>query len=122
VEQVAFALTSCRDASVPLKATAGLHHPLPRLDSNGQRQHGFLNLFAAGVLAHARQPGEPRLREILDEDNVSRFVFDENGFAWNDVRASAEEVAAARERLVLSFGSCSFDEPREDLRILGLMG
>src|SRR5262249_6342375 len=36
VEQVAFALTACRDAGVPLKATAGLHHPLRRFDPSIQ--------------------------------------------------------------------------------------
>ena len=31
-------------------------------------------------------------------------------------RASRSRVAAAREQFATSFGSCSFDEPREDLR------
>jgi hypothetical protein len=120
-EQVAFTLTLCRDAGVPLKATAGLHHPLPTLDAAGQRQHGFLNLFAAGVLAHARRLGEDQVRQILAEENASQFVFDAAGLHWRGVSATAEEVAAAREKAVLSFGSCSFEEPCDGLRALGLL-
>ena len=49
------------------------------------------------------------------------FVFDERGFHWRDAAATADEVAAARHKAGGSFGSCSFDEPRDDLRALGLL-
>src|SRR5262249_54443685 len=58
-EQVAFALVACRDAGVPLKATAGLHHPLRHFDAGVKaKMHGFLNVFGAGALAHARRLDE----------------------------------------------------------------
>ena len=38
---------------------------------------------------------------------------------WRSLAASAAEVADARQQAALSFGSCSFDEPRDDLRDLG---
>ena len=41
-EQVALVIASCREAGVPFKATAGLHHPVRR-----GAEHGFLNLLAA---------------------------------------------------------------------------
>ncbi len=121
VGEVAFALAACRDAGVPLKATAGLHHPLPTPDVAGKLQHGFLNLFAAGVLAHAFPLGVDQIEEILREEDASRFVFDETGFGWGSLWAKAEEVAEAREKAVLSFGSCSFDEPCDGLQALGLI-
>ena len=48
------------------------------------------------------------------------FVVDPIHLSWRDVRVEAEAVAAARERCV-SFGSCSFDEPVNDLRELGII-
>ncbi len=104
---------------MPLKFTAGLHHPVRRLDPGlGVTMHGFVNVFAAGVLAHARRLGEEQLRVILEDEDAGDFVFDEAGLCWRDHRAGTAEIVAARRRVV-SFGSCSFDEPHDDLRALG---
>ncbi len=120
-EQVAGTLAVCRDAGVPLKCTAGLHHPIRRYDRDVQAtMHGFLNVFGAGVLAHARGLSAEQLRPIIEEEDPAAFRFDETGFQWRDVRASVAEIAAARQQ-VIGFGSCSFDEPRDDLRALGLL-
>ena len=121
VEQAAFTLTLCRDAGVPLKATAGLHHPLPSADATGKRQHGFLNLFAAGVLAYARRIDEAQVPQILREVDARRFAFEDAGLRWGDLAATVEEIRNAREKAALSFGSCSFAEPLADLRVLGLL-
>ncbi len=118
-EQVAVVLAVCRDAGVPLKCTAGLHHPIRRYDGEvGAVMHGFLNVFGAGVLAHARGLSAGQLRPVIEEEDPAAFRFEESGFWWHDLRASVEEVTAARQRVV-AFGSCSFDEPRDDLRALG---
>ena len=116
-EQVAFVLATCRDARVPFKATAGLHHPVRHYDRQIEAMmHGFLNVFGAGVLAHALDLSEAALRQVLRTESIKAFVFDEAGFAFQDLRISAEQVARAREEFATSYGSCSFDEPREDLR------
>lgn len=121
-EQVAFVLAACRDARVPFKATAGLHHPVRHFDHQiGAMMHGFLNVFGAGVLAHALELSEAAIRQVLRAESVKAFSFDETGFAFQDLRISAEQVAEARETFALSYGSCSFDEPREDLRAAGLL-
>jgi hypothetical protein len=121
-EQVAFALTACRDAAVPFKATAGLHHPLRRFDRRVKAtMHGFLNVFGAGVLAHARGLSEDEVTRILADKTANHFVFDDARFSWNDIHATIAEISAARHEGVISFGSCSFDEPRDDLRALGLL-
>lgn len=119
-EHAALVLRACLDAGVPFKATAGLHHPLPHFNASlNVRMHGFINLFLAGVLAHARNLGIEQIRAILDDDRPEHFVFDDEGANWRDVRASTVEIAAARQQFMISFGSCSFDEPRADLRALG---
>jgi hypothetical protein len=121
-EQVAFAITACRDAGVPLKFTAGLHHPFRHFDPSLQTPlHGFLNVFVAGVLAATLRLSEERVREILADEDAGHFAFDATGLSWKELRATTEEIATARRHLVLSFGSCSFDEPCADLRALGLL-
>lgn len=119
-EQVAQALALSRDHGVPLKCTAGLHHPLRRFDTELQTpMHGFVNVFLAGVLAHCRGLNQPVLEALLLDDRPAHFVLGEEEVRWTEYRASREEIAQARHQAVLSFGSCSFDEPRADLRALG---
>jgi hypothetical protein len=121
-EQVAFVIATCRDAGVPLKFTAGLHHPLRHFDADLQtHMHGFLNVFGAGVLAHARELDEETIQAIIEDEDPHHFVFEEARFRWKDHSATLEEIVAARKYAVLSFGSCSFDEPLADLRQLGLL-
>jgi hypothetical protein len=116
---IAAIITTCRDEGTPLKFTAGLHHPIRRFDHSLRvRMHGFVNVFGAAVLSHARRLTEKQLRPILEDEDAGDFAFDEAGVRWKDYRASTEEIVAARRRVV-SFGSCSFDEPRDDLRALG---
>ena len=119
-QQVAVALRGCLAAGLPFKATAGLHHPLPRFDDSLKtRMHGFINLFLAGGLAFARALSIEQIRLILDDDHPADFKFTHKGAQWRNARVSTAEIATARRDFVVSFGSCSFDEPRRDLRALG---
>ena len=116
----AFALIDCRDTWVQMKFTAGLHHPIRHWDPALETHvHGFLNIFAAGVLAHVRKLDETRVLEIIEDEDADHFAFDAEGFRWQDVRATTQEISWARQMAVTSFGSCSFDEPRGDLVRLG---
>jgi hypothetical protein len=119
-EQIAAVLHCCRLHRVPLKCTAGLHHPL-RHDNAGVRtkMHGFVNVFGAGALGQVHGLDEAKLRALVEDEVAAHFVFDKHGIAWLDWHATPEEVAFARHAAVVSFGSCSFDEPRDDLRALG---
>jgi hypothetical protein len=118
-EHVAGTIIACRDAGVPLKFTAGLHHPIRHFSTEvGTYMHGFINVFVAGVLALARRLGEEQLWPILEDEDRGDFGFDDAGLRWKDIAATTEEIVAARKQVV-SFGSCSFDEPRDDLRKLG---
>jgi hypothetical protein len=116
VEDVAAFVAACRDAGVRFKATAGLHHPI-RL---GER-HGFLNLLAAAVFAHAEGLGEDELASLLREEDPDAFHVDGDGLRVHGHSAGEAAITAAREELFVSYGSCSFDEPVEDLISLGVL-
>ncbi|WP_457653487.1 hypothetical protein [Rhodocaloribacter sp.] len=121
-EALAFAVVACRDAGVRFKATAGLHHPVRQYrDEVGAKMHGFLNLFGAAALAYTHALDEAAVLAILRDEDPAHFRFTDEAFAWRDLSASPEAVRRARTALAVSFGSCSFDEPRDDLRALGLL-
>ena len=84
--------------------------------------NGFVNVFGAAALALARRLDAAALHRVLSEERLDRFVFDDDGFAWNGYGATANEVADARSTFCTTFGSCSFDEPRDDLRAAGTLG
>ena len=118
--QIARALVAAVKHRVPIKFTAGLHHPVRRFHTSVQtKMHGFLNVLGAGVLAAEHEWDVQQSARMLEDEDASAFSFDDLGFAWNEWKVSTERIAEHR-KLVTSFGSCSFDEPREDLRALGL--
>jgi hypothetical protein len=122
LKEVAFVLTACREAGVPLKLTAGLHHPFRQAGKDGGAPtHGFINVFAAGVLSLAHGLAGESVEPILADETSEHFAFTDEGLSWSGLGATLEQITAARHKLVLSFGSCSFDEPRDDLRMLGLL-
>ncbi|MDZ4699505.1 MAG: hypothetical protein SH809_07355 [Rhodothermales bacterium] len=119
-DALAEAIVACRDAGVPLKATAGLHHPVRSHRAEvGGAMHGFLNVFGAGVLAHARGLDRETLAALLSDTDPTHFTLSDAGFAWSGYHATPTEITHARS-FATSFGSCSFDEPREELAGLGL--
>lgn len=121
-EQVAFIIEACCEAQVPLKFTAGLHHPVRHYDPGVRaHMHGFLNVFIAGVLSHALGLDVNDIRGVLEEIDPRQFTLSDSSLGWSEAEAAIDEVELARRSRVISFGSCSFDEPREDLRRLGLM-
>jgi hypothetical protein len=93
VEQVALVIAACREAGVPFKCTAGLHHAMRRGD-----EHGFLNILAATTAPNAR------LEEVLAEEDFAALDLD-----------------TPDRSLFTSFGSCSWREPVDDLEALGLL-
>ena len=115
VEGVAAFIAACRDAGVPFKATAGLHHALRRGDA-----HGFLNLLAAAVFAHADGLEEEDLATIVAEEDPAAFTVDAGGLAVHGRRADAGAITSARAELFIAYGSCSFEEPVGDLTALGI--
>ena len=122
VMAVAAAIATCRATGVPLKATQGLHHPFRHHDPElGTDVHGFINLFVASVLAHVHDLPVKTLIEIVAETDPQAFVVEPERVAWHGYSASADDIAEARRGVLTSFGSCSFSEPRDDLRALGFI-
>jgi hypothetical protein len=120
-------LQSCVRAGVPFKATAGLHHPLRaqyRLtyapDSPTGTMFGFLNLFLAAAFLRSGLE-EPEAAQILEEESPLAFRFDGRGISWRDHLIGEDDLAGARQDLIVSFGSCSFIEPLEELQALNLL-
>lgn len=121
IAQVAFAVATCRDANLSMKATAGLHHPIRHYNESVQtKMHGFLNVFGAGLLARKFNLSVDVLESIIADENADHFVFNEAGFTWGHYQIGTEDIQSGRQTLMTSYGSCSFDEPREDLQALNL--
>ena len=96
-------LACCREGRVRFKATAGLHHPLA-----ADGRHGFLNVLAACAFEDAAAlTGEVEL--------------DEDALRWGGREAGPDELTRVRRDQLVAVGSCSFFEPVEDLKALGIL-
>jgi hypothetical protein len=134
-QAVAQVLFGCARAGVRMKATAGLHHPIRaphRLtyadDSPTALMHGFINLFVAAAVArelvlhgYPDPEAQATIAAVLDEPDPGAFEWDDDGVTWREHRIDAVELTTMRQQAARSFGSCSFEEPIEDLRQLGLV-
>jgi hypothetical protein len=117
----------CAEEDVPFKATAGLHHPLRSVnrltyapDSASAMMHGFLNVFLAAAFAQCGMDVD-RLVELLEEKSPEAFQFDSGGVTWRDEMIVRGQLRNSRNLLAIAFGSCSFEEPIEDLKKIGLL-
>ena len=125
-EALARGMAACRDNGLIYKLTAGLHQPLRHEEGalgTGEAAtmaHGFLNVLVAAVLAgtHRKLP-QRDIQAILEERSAESFVFSATKLQWRDHMATLQQIRSARETGLVSFGSCSFDEPLEGLRGLG---
>ncbi len=82
--------------------------------------HGFLNVLGAAVLAAEHEWEADLAVTMLEDENQRSFSFTDDFFAWRDWKIDTERLQY-RRKFVKSFGSCSFDEPRDDLRTLNLL-
>lgn len=119
--QIAGALVAATKQKVPIKFTAGLHHPVRLFHESVQtKMHGFLNVLGAGVLAAEHQWSEEQTAQMLDDEEPASFSFADDFFVWREWKVATDRIATLR-KLVTSLGSCSFDEPRDDLRALNFL-
>ncbi|MES2522386.1 MAG: hypothetical protein V4617_06800 [Gemmatimonadota bacterium] len=130
-EAIVTFLQSCIAHSVVAKATAGLHHtlcgyyPLQYDDeSPTSAMYGFLNVFLTAALL-AKGGTRPDALLLLDENNPKAFELNDLSVGWRGPegtvvfdRALLQQV---RQGLLVSFGSCSFTEPVQESRALGLL-
>jgi hypothetical protein len=120
VEKVAQFLLACARERVAWKATAGLHHAVRgvhELEPAGSRvaMHGFVNLFLAGALAFFGAD-EKALVKTLSEEDAAAFKVDDGVIRWHDNTMIADQLEKARSEFAIGFGSCSFEEPVQDLK------
>jgi hypothetical protein len=108
VEELAGFVRRCRELTLPFKATAGLHHPV-RIDG----LHGFLNVAAAALFDDEEA--------ALAEEDPAAFGLDADVFRWRGRSADGEEIARARRDIFVGFGSCSAQEPTDELIALGFL-
>ena len=121
-ERIAKVIQCCAELDLPLKCTAGLHHPVRhRTTFPDVMMHGFLNVFGAGLLAWSREIDPALLVECVAETDPAAFVFNQETFAWRDHSVDIETMTRIRRRSLFGFGSCSFAEPRADLQALGML-
>ncbi len=107
---------------LPMKATAGLHVPVPNEDQEtGVCMHGFLNFFSAGFLAFTGRGDVDDITTVLEDFGYEDFSFGERSMHCGEVAFSGEEIEQLRTKWLLSFGSCSFLEPIEHLERHGLI-
>ena len=95
--QLGGAIEHCVERDLPFKLTAGLHHAV-RTDGD----HGFLNILAA---VNAAIDGSDPVPALLEPDAAALKVSNPD----------------AVRRLFRSIGTCSIDEPLDDLRALELV-
>jgi len=114
-------MATCKREGVAFKATAGLHHPIRgsyRLTyqpgSAAGMMYGFLNLFVAAALVQKGE-SESTVVEALDERDPGSFRFTDEAITWKGHRIGASELRTARDTFAISFGSCSFREPVDEL-------
>ena len=133
-ESVADFLLACSHLQMPFKATAGLHHPLRSrkpltydADAPQATMHGFLNVFLAAAVASGGDKDE--VLEMLREDDTSRLELDDESIRWAQP-STAQTIGTCVfpdydiqevRKFATSFGSCSFREPIDESRELGLL-
>lgn len=103
LEELGRFVRACRERRVPFKATAGLHHPLA-----AEGRHGILNVLAACAFED-------------DGALAGEVELDADALRWNGREAGAEELERVRREQLVAIGSCSFFEPVEELRELGVL-
>ena len=138
VEQVAAMIQTCVIVDIPIKFTAGLHHPIRHFaDEYDEYMHGFINTFGAGVFATTfPKPKNSQekyrmfilLSHMIDDQNAENFSFTNDSMTWKvgddrdtQFEIDAETIENARKNGMISYGSCSFQEPIDDLTQLGWM-
>jgi hypothetical protein len=120
IQLVAAALATARAHRLPMKCTGGLHHPLRGKQAGSDHAlHGFINLLAAAAIAHNRSVSSAELEEVLAGEEAGHFTFGRAKLSWGSHSLDMAELGAARNQLLVSFGSCFTDAPKAELRRLG---
>jgi hypothetical protein len=111
--RLASSIFAAHHAGIAFKCTAGLHRAVRHRDERtGFEHHGFLNVLWAAAVAADDGSVADIARSLAEQDasNVASTITSLDAVATRPARA-----------LFRSFGSCSIDEPLEDVRAHGLI-
>lgn len=121
-EKVSKVIFECNRGNLSFKATAGLHHPIRHYNPGVETtMHGFFNVFGALLLAGKHRLNVDQIKLIIADEDSKHFLWDDHFFRWGDWQINIAEMEELRTGKAISYGSCSFDEPREDLKKLQLL-
>jgi hypothetical protein len=119
-------ISDCAKHQLGFKATAGLHHPIRgqyalTYDDHAEQSvmHGFLNMLLATALLYDA-PDSKAAADLLIDTNPNNFVPTDRGWRWRDQEITRKQIRHMRDVGMISFGSCSFIEPIEELQALGI--
>jgi len=101
---------SCAVVGQTFKATAGMHHPSQHQNQTvGVLEFGFLAVLQATAAASIGNANVEEVEQILTASSVDFSAYSE------------PQLEQVRAELFNSLGACSFDDPRKDLRSMGLL-
>jgi hypothetical protein len=122
--QVVRFIRRCLEERVRFKATAGLHHPLRaeyaltyELSAPKGVMFGYLNVFIAAALMR-NGLSDADAERLLNERDHRRFQIAPDAIRWQGHSLSENDLREARRGFAVSFGSCSFREPVDELHAI----
>lgn len=121
-EIVATAIHLCNEKNIPVKFTAGLHHLIRHYNEDvSTKMYGFFNVFGACMLSKRFHIDINQIEDILVDEKPENFAFSDLGMKWKDMEVPTSVINQSRNTFCMSYGSCSFEEPRDDLKHLHLI-
>ena len=94
--QIATRSVTAATHQLPIKFTAGLHHPIRQFrDEVKTKMHGFLNVLGAAVLAAEHQWDADQAAMMLEDEDPGSFSFTDDFFAWRDWKIDTERCNTA---------------------------
>ncbi len=109
---------------VVFKATAGLHHAVRgryRLTYEPKAarapMYGYLNVLLAVAALQAGRPVADA-EALLQHSDGAALAFDDDAVRWGNDSFSLSMLRDTRARHLVSFGSCSFQEPVDEIDAL----
>src|SRR5258707_5534670 len=91
--QIARALVTAATHQLPIKFTAGLHHPIRQFREEVKtKMRGFLNVLGAAVLAAEHEWEADLAVTMLEDEDPNSFSFTDDFFAWREWKIDVERL------------------------------
>jgi hypothetical protein len=80
---------------------------------------GYLNVFVAAALMQ-NGLSDADAERVLNEHDRDKFEIGSESIGWEGHSLSADDLRRARDGFAVSFGSCSFREPVDELNAISI--